>query len=68
MQGDFTPGEIQPMLGQIELNIGKLGKFGKTWKTQQISKFQFSKFPKFFEFSEFRDVQSDLTWVETHFM
>ena len=65
MRGDFTPDEIQPTQGQIELNNGKLIKFGETLKTHKSSKFQFSEFSKFFEFS---DVQSDLMWVESHFM
>ena len=38
MLGDFMRDQIQPMQGEIQLNIGKLKKLFK------ISKFQFSVF------------------------
>ena len=42
MLGDFMRDQIQPMQGEIQLNIGKLKKLFK------ISKFQFSVFSEFF--------------------
>ena len=40
-------GEIQPMRGEIKVNIRKLGKFGETWKIQKTRN---NKVLKFYEF------------------
>ena len=41
-------GEIQPMRGEIKVNIRKLGKFGETWKIQKTRNNKDLKFYEFF--------------------
>ena len=55
-------GEIQPMRGEIKVNIRKLGKFGETWKIQKTRNNEVLKFLWVFQCL----VQSHLAWVGSH--